>query len=232
MYDRNVAGQELTFGVSGKLIRNVLVMFDRETDTLWSQLLGKAVDGALLGTDLVPLASLQTTWAEWKSIHPETTALAIGGPAYDSYSGYYSSGSAGVIGEFREDDRLPRKELVHGIVVNGEPAAYPYRALEVEPLVNDIVDDEPVLVLFEPRSQTALAFSRQLGDRVLTFEPGADSDTFRDVETGSEWLLLTGAALSGPLAGESLVRIPGTSSFWFGWKDFYPQTHLWSVEGG
>ena len=47
MYDREVEDKELTFGVSGKLIRNVLVMYDRETESYWSQLLGEAVDGEL-----------------------------------------------------------------------------------------------------------------------------------------------------------------------------------------
>lgn len=61
MYDRTIDGKIYTFGVSGKLIRNALVMFDRESDTLWSQLLGEAVDGPLQGTKLEPIASLQTT---------------------------------------------------------------------------------------------------------------------------------------------------------------------------
>ena len=43
MYARDIAGQELNFGVSGKLIMNALVMFDRQTETLWSQFLGEAV---------------------------------------------------------------------------------------------------------------------------------------------------------------------------------------------
>ena len=75
MYDREIEGQEYTFGVSGKLIMNVLVMYDRQTDSLWSQLLGEAVEGPLAGTKLTFIESLQTTWAEWKALHPNTLAL-------------------------------------------------------------------------------------------------------------------------------------------------------------
>ena len=40
MYAREIEGRELTFGVSGKLIMNALVLYDRQTDSLWSQFLG------------------------------------------------------------------------------------------------------------------------------------------------------------------------------------------------
>ena len=228
MYDRTIDGEIHTFGVSGKLIRNVLVMFDRESDSLWSQLLGEAVDGPLLGTKLEAIAALQTTWGEWKNIHPNTLALDIGGGAYDSYGSYYTSNSAGVIGETLQDDRLPRKELVHGLVIDGQPVVYPFSRLAEERVANDTVAGQPVLVIFVPDTRTALAFRREVDGQMLTFAPGeGDTGTFIDAETGSIWTALTGAAVSGPLQGKRLERIPGTSSFWFGWKDFYPDTQVW-----
>jgi len=59
---RNIGDTTHTFGVSGKLIMNALVMCDRQTDTLWSQFLSRAVRGALSGTQLEIMPSLQTTW--------------------------------------------------------------------------------------------------------------------------------------------------------------------------
>jgi hypothetical protein len=47
VYARTVNGRTLTFGVSGKLIRNSLVMYDRETHSLWTHLTGGAIDGPL-----------------------------------------------------------------------------------------------------------------------------------------------------------------------------------------
>ena len=52
MYGREIDEQLLNFGVSGKLIMNAMVMYDRETDSLWSQFLGKAVDGSMKGRTL------------------------------------------------------------------------------------------------------------------------------------------------------------------------------------
>ena len=101
MYAREIDGREFTFGVSGKLIRNVLVMYDRQTEALWSQLIGEAVEGEMIGTELTYLPSWFTTWSEWKHMHPDTLALTkpySGGR--DPYASYYASNRAGVIGQW------------------------------------------------------------------------------------------------------------------------------------
>ena len=78
---------------------NVLVMYDRQTDSLWSQLIGEAVDGPLKGTKLEFVPSWQTTWSDWKTQYPDTLALDKGfGGSRDPYTGYYNSSSSGVIG--------------------------------------------------------------------------------------------------------------------------------------
>jgi len=141
---------------------------------------------------------------------------------------YYESNSAGVIGETITDDRLPRKALVHGLIIDGQAVVYPFSLLAEKQVANDTVAGQPVLVFFERATRTALAFRREVDGQVLTFAPtGADDSAFVDEETGSTWAVLTGAAVSGPLQGKQLERIPGTSSFWFGWKDFYPDTLIY-----
>ena len=52
VYDRRVGGRVLTFGTSGKLADDALVMYDRETESEWKQPLGQAIDGPLGGTCL------------------------------------------------------------------------------------------------------------------------------------------------------------------------------------
>ncbi len=224
--------QVLEFGVSGKLIMNVLVMYDRQTDSYWSQLLGEAVEGPLKGAKLTPVPALQTTWAEWKQLHPDTLALQTGGAGpYDSYSSYYSSSSLGVLGETLADERVPSKELVVGIVVDDTPAAYPHSLLTEEIVVNDEVAGRPLMVAFQPQTRAASVFDRRIGDQTLTFAAGKAALELVDQETGSTWFLLSGMATDGPLAGEELVRIPSTSSFWFGWKDWHPETKLYAGVG-
>ena len=231
MYSREIIGEEFTFGVSGKLIMNVLVMYDRQTNSLWSQLLGESVEGEMQGTVLEFFPFYMTTWEDWKSTHPETVAIRKGYyGARDPYDNYYASGQAGVIGENEKDDRLYTKEFVIGVEVNGEPVAFPYGVLNDEPIVNAEIGGEPILVTFNSETGTGVAFTRQLDEQVLTFTE-AGNLTMTDAETGSTWNALEGDAFAGTLAGETLTRIKSTSSFWFGWKDWFPNTTVYGLDG-
>jgi hypothetical protein len=230
VYSREINGEEYTFGVSGKLIMNVLVMYDRQTGTLWSQLLGEAVEGELKGTKLEFLPAWQTTWADWKNQHPESLALRKGYfGAADPYDSYYQSSQSGVIGEDHFDDRLYVKEFVVGVEEGGAAIAYPFSVLNDQPVVNDQIGDVPLLVVFNADTGTGVVFNRRIDDQVLTFNI-SDGLTLIDEETNTLWEGMKGQALEGPLAGQELSRLKSTSSFWFGWKDWYPDTQIYGLE--
>lgn len=232
MYDRELNGQELTFGVSGKLIRNVLVMYDRQTESLWSQLLGEAVAGPLLGSKLAFAPSWMMTWAEWKAQYPDTIALDKNGRrgGRDSYDSYYASASAGVIGETLYDDRLTTKEFVAGVELVETVIAYPYSALNETPYLNHTVADTALLVVFDPEAAVSLVYDRTVNGQLLTFAAAAEPFRMTDAETGTLWDAFTGEAVDGPLAGQQLTRLKSTASFWFGWKDIHPDTLVYGVD--
>ena len=230
VYDRRVDGRVLEFGVSGKLIMNDLVMYDRQTDSLWQQILGEGIRGEFKGVKLTPLAVTHTTWSQWKNSYPGTLVLDKGGAyASDSYSSYYERADVGVLGGSLSDDRLSAKELVLGLIVEQQPKAYPFSRLFVDPVINDLLGDFAVLVIFDEASTTAVAFDRDVEGRTLTFR-SLDSDAgpvVEDDETGSTWSGLTGRAIGGPLKGTELSQIAATYSFWFAWSDFYTQTEVY-----
>ena len=232
VFARQIAGQTLSFGVSGRLIMNAVVMYDHQTETLWSQFLAVAVDGPLKGTAMELLPSQLTTWGAWKEQHPDTLLLdrTVGGSGFrDSYSIYYNSNSAGILGESNKDRRLPVKELIVGLDHGGERIAYAFSKLANQPVVNDVYEGEPVLVTHDPAAGAAAAFTRTLNGEVLAFD-SVDDMTMRDCETGSLWSAVRGEALSGPLAGAQLEQLPAFVSFWFAWSDFYPGTEVWEPE--
>lgn len=231
MYSRIINGNEHNFGVSGKLIRNALVMFDRETDTLWSQLLGEAVQGPLVGTQLEYLPAVMTTWKDWKAMHPDTRALRKGYVGdRDPYTGYYFSDIEGVLGAENVDDRLGTKEFVIGVDLDGESVAYPFGVLNGEPVVNDLVAGMPLVVAFDPDSGAGAVWERTLPDGTdLTFTPH-NGEIIRDLETGTLWNGLTGQAVDGALEGEQLSPVASTLVFWFAWFDFHPDTRLYGFE--
>lgn len=133
----------------------------------------------------------------------------------------------------REDD------LVLGIVVAGEPRAYPWWIAKNFHAVNDAVGGVPVAVTFCEQCTGAAAFRRELDGRVLTLEvAGVYNGTIiaRDRETRTLWAPFSGRALEGPLAGRKLERIPLAMTRWGDWKSRYPATGVvWGpaqVRGG
>ena len=170
VFDRTLDGQVVEFGVSGKLLMNVLVMYDRETGSLWSQILREGLTGPNKGRTLTVVDSLQTTWATWKRLHPDTLILDVD-PRNDGYASYYRNADAGVLGDFVQDDRLPTKVVVVGIVVGRTPRAYPLPEAGHGGVVNDVIERTPVAVVFGDDGVTGVVYHRRLGDQLLTFDP-------------------------------------------------------------
>jgi hypothetical protein len=230
VYARDVNGRTLTFGVSGKLIRNSLVMFDRETGTLWSHLTGEALEGPLVGQHLQQLLSEQTSWGRWRAAHPKTLMLDVdpSDVRFDPYQTYYGAPDAGVVGRKRADDRLPVKEKVLGVRLGGEVKAYSFTALARDRVVNDTVGGVPLVVVFDGLTFSGAVYRRDPGGKLITFLPGPNSLSMEDEETDSIWDGLSGKAMTGSDAGMELEQVPITYSFWFGWVDFYPNTAVYS----
>ena len=213
---------------------NAVVMYDHQTDTLWSQFLSRGVKGPLANTDLEIVPSIQTTWEQWLQLHPETLVLDKRGRYQrDSYEGYYRGSSAGILGEANQDRRLPGKELVLGMVLEDSATAYPFSAIARQRVINDVFRGEAVVVTFDPRSETGAIFNGMIEGRSLTFRPVPDSGEavllMEDQQTGSTWQAITGRAISGPLTGSALERLPSHYSFWFAWSDFHPDTELYEA---
>ena len=143
---------------------NALVMYDHQTDTLWSQFLSRGVEGPLTGVQLEIVPAIQTTWGQWVQLYPETKALAdrsrIRGNAY---AGYFGDDSAGIMGETNSDARLPRKELVLGLVLGESAIAYPFSVLGRTGVVNDTFAEEELVAVFDARYGTGAVFDRRAG---------------------------------------------------------------------
>lgn len=237
MYVRpTIEGTPLSFGVSGKLWKDALIMYDRETFSLWSHVTGTAVKGKLIGTRLKLYPAIHTSWAEWKQLYPNSlvltkqTGLGVEGTR-NVYEGYFAnSNQLGIFGTENPDKSLPGKEFVVGLTLDTVAVAYPYRHLSRQPLVNDVVAGQPLLVAFSASSATGVVFSRKLSGRTLTFtnlrREGKDL-VMDDVETRSTWRALAGVAIRGRLSGTRLEQFPSTTGFWFAWKGFYPETLVW-----
>ena len=131
MYSRDLEGKTYTFGVSGKLWRDALLMYDHQTRSLWSHITGEAIQGPLKGKQLQPLASMpQIAWKTWQTNYPNTRVLSVPfrdgmreSLSRDVYQRYHTSQDTGVSGTEYTDNRLPNKSLVIGVQVQTKDGA-------------------------------------------------------------------------------------------------------------
>lgn len=201
----------LTLAVSGKLWENNLVMVDRETETLWSQLLGEAMSGELTGAKLQQIPSVMTDWGTWKSRYPQTTVVLMPRSS-SSYDGTFHSWDNG---------------LVIGLTIDGQSRDWDLGRLYSDPIVNDELAGTSVLVTFDPKSFSTGVFDRTAKGRMLNFE--MRQGKLVDSETDSEWDIVTAKATSGPLKGTRLQRLPAIvsdSATWIQYHPFSPEETL------
>lgn len=242
-FDRRAAGRVLSFGVSGLLYNSDLVMFDRQTESLWPQLEGRAVAGVLTGTTLTAHPVQTVPWQEWRRAHPEALVLnrdtGHDRPyGQNPYIGYDEPDTDPFLLDVEADGRLPAKERVVGLGTGPDAVAITTGRLLQEGTRRTTVKGEPVVLFARRGLASALdranvadgrdvgttgAFSPTVQGRDLTFQRrGA---VFVDDQTGSTWTVL-GRAQAGPLAGTQLRAVPHVDTFWFAWALFQPDTAL------
>lgn len=129
-FKSTVAGRALSFGVSGLLYNSDVLLYDRETQSLWSQIAHKAVTGPMKSSVLEAVPIAHTTWSDWRARHPATTVLSTDtGHARDygrdPYAGYERQREIYFPVKFRSEGFHP-KERVLGLTVAGAHKAYPF----------------------------------------------------------------------------------------------------------
>ncbi len=235
-FDAFVNGALRVFGVSGLLFENNLMMFDRQTNSLWNQLLLGSQCGPDRGAALARLPLVETTWKQWREAHPQTTVLTLD-TGFDRPYGEYPYGNYSLL---TTEDTLfpssqwsrarPAKELVLGIREGSAAVAYPFGALADRGdavAVNDQVGTREVLVTYLFSRASARAFDRNVAGQTLSFTVASEGPfTLRDNETGSTWDW-SGEAIAGPLQGERLTPLEDAwTLFWFAWSVFHPETQI------
>ncbi len=230
-FDRTIGGETVEFGTSGKLYNSDLVMYDRKTDSYWSQVLGQAIVGELAGRVLKRIPLDHVTWRVWRNLYPDTVVLSTDtgfsrSYGVDPYGDYYTSPRIWFPVE-NEDERLHPKALTYGLVIASEAKAYLDEDIVSKGVINDELGGVD-LVIVGREDGPFRSFNRDVEERVLDFE--IREGTIRDLQTGSEWDI-NGEAVSGELKGTQLERVVGTVNFWFAWVAFYPDTGLYGVKG-
>jgi hypothetical protein len=243
-FQRQVGQRLLDFGTSGMLYADNLVMYDRQTESLWPQLTGQASVGALTGTQLEAIPIGVVGWDQFRTAHPDALVLTRD-TGFDRDYGRnpyvgYDEPDGGLLVEppGGTDDRLPVKERVIGIRI-GDDALAVLRSQVANEGVLEVGVGGRDLVLWHLPGQASALDTEQIPDgrdvgTVAVFEPRVDGrkltwyrqdDVFADHQTGSEWNVL-GESIAGPLKGTRLQPQRHLDTYWFAWVAFQPTTTL------
>ncbi len=123
---RIVAGSESEFGVSGLLHNNDLIMYDRNTESIWQQITGRALAGPRRGDVLDAVPVSMHSWADWLESHPGAAVLAppAGPEGYvKNVYGDYASSDRLLFPVSVQDARLHAKKVIYGIELDGRAIA-------------------------------------------------------------------------------------------------------------
>lgn len=222
-WNRILNGRETTFGVSGLLYNTNLIPFDRQTKSNWSQILNESVNGELIGTkvNLIPL--LETTWATWKTIYPNSKIASRDTGFARTYGtspyGDYNTNNDFFLFPVAKDNRLPSKERVHAIISNTNAKTYRFSSFTNNNIIRDRFDQNEYLVVGNPNFIVSFLLDNQTSN--LTFEYAHNNnETILTDNEGNTWSIF-GKAISGPRVGQALTPSESFMAFWFSIPAFY-----------
>jgi len=221
-------GTQHTLGTSGFLYRSNKLMYDKETQSLWSTTRGVPVLGPLVGKgiELEYESVVTTTWGEWRKRHPKTTVLSLNtGHSRDygegvAYNAYFSTDRLMFQTPFR-DDRLANKREILALRFPAAPSqqlAIDTEFLNKNPLYTNSIGQQKFVVLTDQSGANRVYDPKDI--QLAKY----DGNQIAIDEKGVTWQVKE-SWLESP-TGERLPRLPYHRAFWFGWRAAFPETQL------
>jgi Protein of unknown function (DUF3179) len=231
-WNRMLPDGETTFGVSGLLYNTNVIPYDRKTNSNWSQMLLKSVNGSLSGTNATNFQLIETNWKTWKEMFPNSKVLSTGTGFNRNYTSYpygdYRTNHNSLLFSIEPDDnRIPRKERVLGIIKDGRAKVYRFTSLTASNgIINDVFGGESLIIAGDAQKNIIVAFERKLPDNsipVFTLD-NSGAGLLKD-QFGNTWDAF-GVAVSGPLSGQKLKSPVFIIGYWMAFGSFYPNAEI------
>ncbi len=231
-WDVDDASANAEFGVSGLLYNSNLILYDRLSDSHWSQMLEESVQGDRSGEMPERIQVIETSWATWRAMYPDSWVLSRNTGHvrdYDQYPyGNYRSDDQLLFPVANEDNRLHRKARVIGIRSATSSKVYQISGFgPTTQTINDQFDSESIVVVGNSEQKFAAIYNRRLSDgTILTFSPvvGQLPLVMQDNE-GSAYDIF-GKAVSGPRTGTQLEMTHSFTAMWFAWVAFFNNAEI------
>ena len=239
------ARQGPDFGTSGLLFRNNLIAYDRKTESLWSQMRLRSINGEHMGASIEPLNILDTTWKTWKAMYPDSKVLSTK-TGYDrDYQSYAYGKSFDEKDDLilfptknRADTRLNAKARVHGIFTDealeedSKVRIYEISKLSKEiEVIHDEIDGEKYVIIGSSELDFAIAYKSVIHDGTeLLFEAVLNELPVVMKDQQSNLWSVFGEAVDGPRRGERLRPAKSYSGFWYAFRDMFTLPEIYSPD--
>jgi len=240
--ERNLGGNSVEYGVSGLLFRNNLIMYDRFSTSFWSQMQLRSVGGDFGGTDASVVQVIETDWATWKEMYPNSQVLNTNTGFSRDYSGFaygpqYTSNDSQILFPINNNDnRLNKKDRVHAILPSNVNENIDVKAYALKDFSNGIaiIEDSfmgnDYIIIgdqehdFINAFRLSSAFEQSLEFTALDAPSG---NVIMTDQAGNDWDIF-GYAVSGPNEGEQLTPARSYTGYWFALADFFPGIELYN----
>jgi len=154
-FEAEIKGRVRTFGVSGLLYNSDVLLYDRETESLWSQIMSQAVSGNESGTALQLIPTYYTSWGAWKDHHPSSLVLSPQTGYNRDYnkSPYiaYEWDQTLMFPVSLESKEMKRKDRIIGISLNGKHKAYSIKRLRKQDILtwDDQIGGQDISLVYD-----------------------------------------------------------------------------------
>lgn len=222
-----------SFGGSGLLYNSNLILYDRETKSLWSQMLQQSVNGARIRDIAEQFPVIQTSFSTLLELYPEAVVMTRNtgfSRNYDNYPyGSYKTNADLLFPVNNLDNRLHPKARVVGI--HSDIAQRVYQISGFGPstsAINDQVGDQSIVVIGNTALDFAAIYDRTMDDGTVLNFTAIENDLPNVLldDEGNVWDIF-GRAVSGPRAGAQLQQAESYTAYWFAWASFFPNSDIY-----
>ena len=245
---KNDSGEfSLNFSISGMLLNDDMIMYDRLSESWWDVHLGEAIVGKFAGTELKLLRAEILTAKDYFIKFPDGKILSPHGstlPDKKLTEGFYAKKG----NNNPENPSQPQKtngsdlgpmDEVLDVNVMDHSLIYPVRDVANLQVLNQTHNNMHFVIFCKGDSssnsnsvtgksfrRTAMVYRSNVNNTDYLFRGGCG--VFYDDKTSSAWDY-SGNCISGPLKGKQLMYLPHSNHFAYAYLTFFPWTSIFKL---
>lgn len=218
------------FGVSGLLYNTNLILYDRKSDSYWSQLKLECVNGEFVESRPKVVNIIETTWGLWKEMFPATKILSDDqgfsrNYAEYPYGGYKEDDSFLYFPVSKSDNSIPKKDRVHAIIQGGSAKVFEFSSFGNGKAIKSGFLTDTVLIIGDQKMINSYVLGPQHSSLIFEYDFSSPEYYFKDNE-GNKWSVL-GIAVDGPRKGEVLKSTNSLMSYWLAIPPFFSNIEIY-----